>query len=247
MSAGTPPPDLPEPGQFKKVYGEWYNLIQAIAAVVVSALGVLLTGIFGATFNDQHQILVKVVGYVVTLAIVAGGVWLWRARAPRPVPIPPVIRPSSTAVFRGLYAFSEDDPFDLPGAERQTEAATVSTQVQSPGFKFGLISGETGCGKSSFLASGVLRRLRAAQIPVEIVRSPRALLNRVGPPPEGEQPGLTQLADAVGSAPASCHRPGRQGGSLSCRGRGAPHRPVRGVLHRLPVPGPAPRPRPSSG
>ncbi len=196
MSTGAPPPDLPDPTQFKKFYGEYYNphpggrCRRRVGPSVFCS-----TGIFGAAFNDQHQILVKVVGYVVTLALVAGGKLLACSASVfwRPTPVPSVIRPSRTAAFRGLYAFSEDDPFDLPGAERQAEAATVSTQVQSPGFHFGLISGDTGCGKSSFLASGVLRRLREAKVPVEIVRSPRALLNRVGPPPEGEQPGLAQL------------------------------------------------------
>jgi hypothetical protein len=82
--------------------------------------------------------------------------------------------------FRGLYSFREDEPDDIPGEVRQREADQIATAIRDEHYSFGVVSGETGSGKSSLLANGVCRRLRQAGVPVVLVPSPRQLRNSSG-------------------------------------------------------------------
>jgi hypothetical protein len=56
---------------------------------------------------------------------------------------------ASDSAFRGLYAFGRADV--LPGVERRRSATALATWVKSDRFRFGVISGEVGCGKTSFV------------------------------------------------------------------------------------------------
>lgn len=57
------------------------------------------------------------------------------------------------AAFRGLLAYTRSDT--LPGDSRRLLARRIATAVADPGFRYGLVSGEVGSGKTSILDSGI--------------------------------------------------------------------------------------------
>jgi serine/threonine protein kinase len=69
---------------------------------------------------------------------------------------------SHTAAFRSLDAYSETDT--LPGTERKRQARRLITSIKDPNFRFGVVSGDAGCGKTSLLQSEVRRLLRSDDI-----------------------------------------------------------------------------------
>lgn len=79
--------------------------------------------------------------------------------------------------FRGLYPYQEGD--SLPGPHRQRETLTLLTQVTDPYFSFGILCGDSGCGKTSLLRSGLESHLTtgpdSVRYRVLYVNSPRDL------------------------------------------------------------------------
>ncbi len=77
---------------------------------------------------------------------------------------------SRSAAFRSLDPYSEADT--LPGTERKRQARRLVTSIKDPGFRFGVVSGDVGCGKTSLLQSEVQRLLRNDNLtPVLLVRA----------------------------------------------------------------------------
>ena len=77
---------------------------------------------------------------------------------------------SHTAAFRSLDPYSEAD--HLPGTERKRQARRLVTSVKDPGFRFGVVSGDVGCGKTSLLQSETLRLLKSENFaPILLTRS----------------------------------------------------------------------------
>lgn len=77
------------------------------------------------------------------------------------------------AAFRSLAPFEERD--ELPGRDRKIEARSIATRIASDDFLFGVVCGDTGCGKTSLLRSEVTRVLKNAGLKVAYVRNPRRL------------------------------------------------------------------------
>jgi len=69
---------------------------------------------------------------------------------------------SHTAAFRSLDAYTETDT--LPGTERKRQARRLVTSIKDPSFRFGVVSGDVGCGKTSLLQSEVRRILRSEEM-----------------------------------------------------------------------------------
>jgi len=77
---------------------------------------------------------------------------------------------SHTAAFRSLDPYSEADR--LPGTERKRQARRLVTSVRDPSFRFGVVSGDVGCGKTSLLQSETLRLLKSEKFdPILLTRS----------------------------------------------------------------------------
>lgn len=78
--------------------------------------------------------------------------WRWRRHRrlpPRGVP--------ATAAFRGLLPFAERDRDRFRG--REVEVAALAALVEQPDFRFGVLYGESGSGKTSLLRAGLVPRL----------------------------------------------------------------------------------------
>jgi len=78
--------------------------------------------------------------------------------------------PQIRAGFRGLYPYETGER--LPGDHRVLEARRVATAVASETFRFGVLCGDSGCGKSSLLQTGVTEALQAAGFGVKYFGSP---------------------------------------------------------------------------
>ena len=72
------------------------------------------------------------------------------------------------AGFRGLSSYTRLD--ELPGKTRQQLARRIALTVAHPTFRYGLVSGEVGAGKSSLLDSGVAKELESADFSIVFVR-----------------------------------------------------------------------------
>ena len=79
--------------------------------------------------------------------------------------------------FRGLYSYQEGDV--LPGRHRQVEALRIATQLSQPGFRFGIIGGDVGCGKTSLLRCAVQKLLKERDWGVLYVSSSAELFVRL--------------------------------------------------------------------
>jgi WD40 repeat protein/predicted Ser/Thr protein kinase len=140
--------------------------------------GVLLTGIVlglvGAlAFVLSPPIRWLGVGACVVIAVVCATVLVRARRAAAKLP---ALRQSGIA-FRGLLPFAESDRERFFG--REAEIASLATLVTAPSYRFGVLYGESGCGKTSLLRAGVMPRLwEAGLVPLycRLHRDPLAAL-----------------------------------------------------------------------
>jgi|GEM_PF-5940704 len=123
----------------------WWELGLSVATTLFAVLASTGLGKLG-----------QAIALSVAVIALAASVFLWRRRSNREVVLDNRIQayrhwkervPDSA--FRGLYAFGRSDV--LPGVERRRSAAALATRVKSERFRFGVISGEAGCGKTSFV------------------------------------------------------------------------------------------------
>jgi WD40 repeat protein len=141
---------------------EWSGVIATFGGAVAAALAVLLPG--------QTPAAVQVIGYVVALTLVVAGALIFvrvrhrrRLRQLRKERRERWEREAAGAhrtAFRGLFPYQEGD--ELPGEHRRLEARRLVTQFGEPTFSFGVVCGDSGCGKTSLLRSEVQGHLKAA-------------------------------------------------------------------------------------
>src|SRR4029077_17759362 len=78
------------------------------------------------------------------------------AASRKSAPVPAQTLAGGTA-FRGLLPFQEADRSRFYG--RETETAALFELIRHGDFRFGVLFGESGCGKTSLLRAGMLPRL----------------------------------------------------------------------------------------
>jgi hypothetical protein len=83
------------------------------------------------------------------------------------------------AGFRGLSSYTRLD--DLPGKSRQRLARRIAGSIAHPAFRYGLVSGEVGAGKSSLLDSGVGKELASTGFTIIFVRGLQDAADRALP------------------------------------------------------------------
>ena len=130
----------------------------------VSAWGVLLVSITGVFFPGQTA---KIIAYSIALAL--GGVWAVLAykKRTRSVSSRSDENISPTAMLRGLLPFEDGDRLIGRGPDLQA----VSTIIRSIGFRFGVVWGRSGSGKTSFFRAALVPQLRQLGVrPVYLLR-----------------------------------------------------------------------------
>lgn len=141
---------------------EWLGVVATFGGAGAAVLAVLLP--------KQTPAAVQVIGYAVAAALVVVSTLIFvrvrrrrRSRQLREERRERWEREAAGArltAFRGLFPYQEGD--ELPGEHRRLEARRLVTQFGEPTFFFGVVCGDSGCGKTSLLRSEVQGRLKAA-------------------------------------------------------------------------------------
>jgi WD40 repeat protein len=168
MSDSPPDPQQDYSSDPLRSASKFTQTVQALLAIV----GVI-TGVASALNANARALGAGV-------AIVLGSVaWFafsrWRQRHRPTVRAIASSSKASGAFLRGLLPFQRGD--QLLG--RDGELASLLTRVQAEEYRFGYLSAEAGCGKTSLIRAGLLPRLEESGWPV--VHVPRS-----GPDPRGE-------------------------------------------------------------
>lgn len=148
---------------------EWKELLSFIAVGLASIFGGFLSeGTARAVSWGSTVVLVAVGGWWVRRS------WLIRKRRADQEKLwaERQAQPRRTA-FRSLAPFEERD--ELPGKDRTQQARSIATRITSDDFRFGIVCGDSGCGKTSLLRTEVTRHIRAAGLEPVYLRSPRRL------------------------------------------------------------------------
>jgi WD40 repeat protein len=159
-----------------QIFKDWWSILAPIAAAITAGL---------ATFGFSNS-LGQLLGWGVTLAFVGIAFVLWRRKQreideeiDREQRLKEFEKGRAVrASFRGLASFGSDD--FLPGPQRRREAGTIFTQVSADAFQFGIISGDSGAGKSSLLRAELAGLLKSAGFAVVFLGSPRQTWSNAG-------------------------------------------------------------------
>jgi len=174
----------------KKVL-DWVTGIITLAAALSTVIGVF--------FSDDKK--AQQFAYIAAFVLIAisGAIFIYQRRRAARLKIAESLEPlSASAALRGLLPFEEGD--QLPGRARDVQE--LYTLVASSAFRFGVLWGESGCGKTSLLRAGLLPKLRNEKFlplyigkptnnPQEAIRS--ALLREASGSEEQASKGLDQL------------------------------------------------------
>jgi len=131
------------------------NIVNWLTGIV--AIATLLGGIFGLITGDEKY--ANQLAYIIALLIgvVSSAVFIFQRRRAARLKVADSAEPlSASAALRGLLPFEEGD--ELPGRGR--DAQDIFTLVSSSSFRFGVLWGESGCGKTSLLRAGLIPKLR---------------------------------------------------------------------------------------
>ncbi|APA68009.1 nSTAND1 domain-containing NTPase [Janthinobacterium sp. 1_2014MBL_MicDiv] len=115
----------------------------------------MLTALSGVFLSERQA---KVFAYcaAAVLAVAYALFLYWRSRR-RPPPLPPTPPEAlDTSILRSFLPFEQGDT--LIG--RRTDCMDAMVILQGAEFRFGVIWGESGCGKTSFLRAGLVAELR---------------------------------------------------------------------------------------
>jgi WD40 repeat protein len=131
-----------------KFLKDWKDVVVIVAGAFTAILTIVGVRAQGA---------VQLVAYASALILIAvcGCIVYWLKRSRELVRQHAKLRETfelrklKRTTFRGLYPYQEGDI--LPGDQRKREAQTIFTQISDPGFLFGVICGDSGCGKTSLL------------------------------------------------------------------------------------------------
>ncbi len=142
-------PDSDENGEgISKSILDWLTRVGLIATTLVAILSLIFRE------EDAKKI---AYGVAILLAIISSAIIYYqhlRAKRLKIAELPEPLLPS--AALRGLLPFEEGD--QLPGRAREVQ--TLYTLVTSSTFRFGVLWGESGCGKTSLLRAGLIPKLK---------------------------------------------------------------------------------------
>ena len=150
--------------------GEWWEMVAAAAAFLIVLIVIIAST--GA---------IRLVAALIAAAMIFVGVWGYlrgKKRTERRAWMVASRRRWESDrrrrnAFRGLYPFEEGDR--LPGDARVREARAIADRVGLDDFRFGVVCGDSGCGKTSLLRAEVEGVLASRGFAVTYLRTPRRL------------------------------------------------------------------------
>lgn len=125
----------------------WIGRAGGLALVLATWLSILFP-------KEEHKPLAYGVAAGVTAAYAGYLYWRGRHRPPEPMPLTP--EPIGTSLLRSFLPFEQGDL--LIG--RRGDIADAVAILQASEFRFGVLWGESGCGKTSFLRAGLVPELQ---------------------------------------------------------------------------------------
>lgn len=143
-------PEEHENEGFSKGILNWLTLIGAVGAALSTIVAVLFPNI-----GDNAQR----IAYALTIVFFVGsaGIFAYQKRRKSRLTLTEPVEPlATTAALRGLLPFEEGD--QLRG--RAHDVQQLYTLITSRDFRFGVLWGESGCGKTSLLRAGLVPKLR---------------------------------------------------------------------------------------
>ena len=87
-------------------------------------------------------------------------------KPPSPEPLPPTEFKESTAI-KGLRSFTEKDREIFKQLQRNQVLQECLAEINRDKFRFGILFGESGCGKTSFIQAGLIPQLNQAESKVQ--------------------------------------------------------------------------------
>jgi len=169
---------------------DWLAAIGGVAAFLVGIL---------TLFLDEDNAKKIAWGIAIVLAITSSVILFIQRQREKKLKIAEAVEPlSPTATLRGLLPFEDGD--QLPGRGRDVQ--DLYTLVASRTFRFGVLWGESGCGKTSLLRAGLIPKIRDGKFlplyiqkptkdPIEAIRS--ALLKEIPDTEKNSEKSLNQL------------------------------------------------------
>jgi WD40 repeat protein len=140
----------------------WPDIFKTWSAPIGTLASALTTLLITFGIEDTRA---QIIGYVAVFVLL--GVCLFaykkasnkqRAKAAREERRNTWVETGKRTAFRGLYPYGESDK--LPGTQRQREARRLLVQITDSDFSFGILCGDSGCGKTSLLRSELQDRLK---------------------------------------------------------------------------------------
>ncbi len=146
--------------------GKWSKLLVFLEVVLVlfcTPGGVVpqaLKSWFSITLPPQYQTFFGLAVVLIPMAalIIAVGTSPKRAKTEE------VVKRKSKAI-KGLYAFTAEDGEIFRSLERESALDRCLRNITHEDFRFGILMGLSGCGKTSFLQAGIVPRLKKPDYP----------------------------------------------------------------------------------
>ncbi|MBD1997693.1 ATP-binding protein [Leptolyngbya sp. FACHB-541] len=143
----------------------WFTLLILIAIANLFLFkpggGIALEGIKNVFKISDLPAEYDALFWAVEAGLLVGALAIAIRTMPRASQNTPVNVPDYKAI-KGLRPFTQDDAEVFAQLQRQSNLRECLNSVTSPGFRFGILHGVSGCGKTSFLQAGILPRLSKA-------------------------------------------------------------------------------------
>ena len=130
----------------------WFKLL-VLLGVALSVVSVLFRDRLAQWFPALWPSLIAIIAAIFVSALVVALVTLPRPRRPQPADL------AERKAIKGLRPFSFADAEIFAQLQRQHNLHICLASLTSNSFRFGILMGESGCGKTSFLQAGVWPKL----------------------------------------------------------------------------------------
>ncbi len=147
-------------------YGKWSELLLLLEVVLVlfcTPGGVVpqaLNSWFSLTLPPQYKTFFWLAVVLIPMAALIIAV----RTSPKRAKTEEVVERKSKAI-KGLYAFTAEDGEIFRSLERESALDQCLRNITHEDFRFGILMGLSGCGKTSFLQAGIVPRLKKPDYP----------------------------------------------------------------------------------